>query len=289
MAKSMRQIAVAELDADDDPPPEKKRGRKVVLFDMPTHDDSDLEQDDDQQDDPPPRKSTKAKRVELVDVDLGGKKFKIDKNALAEIEKLRGDAGASKGLLEEVRALTENLKGSKPKGKKKEEEQADEGDDDVPEGAELEMFTDPKGFLKKFADKLRKKITKELTNNYRADQSSKDFWGSFYGEYPELKQYKKQVEAVLEDKMREIGNLSVEEGMKKLADYTRAELLKIAKQFGRAPTRKDHTEGGGSNRSQQDEEETDQEEEDDNIPKTLSALLKQRKKNRLRASQQTEE
>ncbi|MCI0526273.1 MAG: hypothetical protein L0Y56_02295 [Nitrospira sp.] len=270
-------------DEEEGEKPVKKRN-KIVAFDV-------NEEEDEEGEEPPVRKPTKARRVELVDIEIAGKKYKVDKEAVAAIAAL--GKGNDKAVLQELKAIQDEFKRSQQvKGKKKAAEEEEEEDDDLKD-ADVNLFSNTKDFLKNFRAKIKKEIMDDMKKEYIRDQNSKSSWSRFYEKNKDLKDEKEIVELVLAKSEKDIGGLPVEEGMKKLADLARKELLRITTKYGGSrKSESKHVEGEGHSRKAQiilDEGEESEEEESEGEEKTpafnsISALIKARRQSRMEAA-----
>jgi len=286
MAKnSMRALALKALnEAEEGEEEPVKKSKKGIVFDV----DEDEEDNFEAEEDEPPRKKIKAKRVELVDVKIGEKTYKVDKNAVTAIAAL-GD-GNNKAVLQEIKRLSDEVKKVTPKAPAKKQAEAE---DDGEEDPTIALFGDTKNYLKKLRAEIRQEVMAEVKAMSTANDTTKTFWTMFYDKHKDLRDDDDFVKLVLNRNQGDLGDLPVEEGMKKLADLTRKELLKVAKRYGgdRKPSKK-HTEGEGESRTIKvalsrgdDDEDDDDSEEGKSEPKinSISGFLKQRRSNRLNA------
>lgn len=242
--------------------------------------------DDDGDGSPPIKKSKKKVEVEFEEVTIGGKKFRVEKGGGEAINKLV-TGGQRKPVSEEarLRAMFEEYMGA-PKKPTKKKVASESDDDDEGDVDELEMFSDPKKFVKKLTENLTKQITQQIRGEYSADQGQKTFWANFYRRNDDLEEHDFIVRAVLNDNLNELKEVEVGEASKRLAELTRERLLEIAKKVTKGKSKKNgtHIEGSGSARQSRDDddevEDQDAADEAAGMPLTLGGMLKLRREQR---------
>lgn len=88
------------------------------------------------------------------------------------------------------------------------------------------IFEDTPNAIALLKEDIRKEITGELRGAYQKDMGEKEFWGDFYASNEDLKEDKDLVQATLATNMKALADLPVSEASKKLADLTRARILR---------------------------------------------------------------
>lgn len=156
-----------------------------------------------------------VKKSDLVSINIDGTDYQVDKNtaALFEAQKRTYDR--------ELGEVKKKIPAADPAPRKA----ADEDDSDYT----VKLFTDPKKFLEERDEKIVSRVRTELTQQYQADQSQKEFWSEFYRENPDLdiKKDHRVVGAVLAENYSSWSELPAAQARKKLADATRDTLLDI--------------------------------------------------------------
>jgi len=156
----------------------------------------------------------KVKKSDLVSITIDGTDYQVDKNtaALFEAQKRTYDRELGE-VKKKIPAVTTQ--------EKKKSEDDDDSDYTV------KLFTDPKKFLEERDEKIVSRVRTELTQQYQADQSQKEFWSEFYRENPDLdiKKDHRIVGAVLSENYSNWAELPAAQARKKLADATRDTLL----------------------------------------------------------------
>lgn len=144
-----------------------------------------------------------------------GKGGEEDKEGKGE-EDLRLQVARLQGELDVLKARPAPV----PQQEKKQEEPPKERD-----WEEL-IFKDTPNAIKLLKEDIRKEITSELRGAYQKDMGEKDFWNEFYAGNEDLKEDKDLVRATLGSNMVALQDLPVSEAAKKLADLTRARILR---------------------------------------------------------------
>lgn len=153
-----------------------------------------------------------------------------------ETDKDEGGDESEKGEEEEDKQEDEDLKSkiarlegeisvlksirTAPEPEKREEKKPE------PRDWEKLIFEDTPNAIALLKEDIRKEITTELRSEYRKDTGEKEFWGGFYSDHEDLKEDKDLVQATLASNMRALQDLPVSEAAKKLADLTRARILR---------------------------------------------------------------
>lgn len=269
---------------------------KVVTFDphngLPRRQQRQHQEEPDLDDDestPPSKPRKQQNQIEMEEVEIGGKKFYVQKGAG---DALKAQSKPKQTDEQRLRAMFEEFMGTQTKPKKK--QVRDEPDDEDDEDAELDalMFTDPAKYRKIMREQLRKDILKEVRSEYSADQGQKTFWRDFYDENDDLKEYDFIVRSTLQENMSDLKDMQTAEAAKKLAELSRDKLLKIAKKMGkgrRGSDESEHVEGGAPARRGRDSlpqelEDQDVADKKAGMPLTLGGMLKLRREERRKPS-----
>lgn len=284
-------MAKAPLEQDDDG---RQVRRPIVNFnpkivmhrerDEPQDDDDDVDNDELRRQAKPLKKAAKT---EFEEVEIGGKKYKMEKGA-AEALKAKPKKPPASDTQQIRQMLEEYTAKIAPKPKK----QVDDDDDDEDDRfSDTRLFTDTKGFVKDFKATLSKEILAAVGGAYNQDQSQKAFWSGFYSLNGDLADYDFIVKAVLEKNKKELAPMDVDEASERLAELAREQLMTIAKKVSKGGGKKNkfHVEGESTSRNEQRGGEDEDEEVDDDerdrkagVPMTMSAVLRMRKEKRQR-------
>jgi len=116
-------------------------------------------------------------------------------------------------------------------------EAAPEPEDEEPDWDEM-LFKDPKAALKLHGERVAKSVERNLTKKYETDQSNTRFWSTFYEAHPDLKDDHDLVLATLNKHFSEVGGMRTDLAQEKLADLTRARILKYSGKGGAVPSKK---------------------------------------------------
>lgn len=90
-----------------------------------------------------------------------------------------------------------------------------------------ELFTNPDEAIKRLRAEIKSEVKDEMTAQYNAVETQKEFWTSFYADNDDLKSEKLIVQAVLNRDMSKLKDLSIPEAAKKLAEATKKELMRL--------------------------------------------------------------
>ena len=97
-----------------------------------------------------------------------------------------------------------------------------------------DFYSDPMGMLRKFKDEAVRDATTISGQAYAADKAQNDFWTSFYGENPLLREEQMLVKMVLAQNAKSLRGLEKRAGRDKLAELVETEILRISnKHIGR--------------------------------------------------------
>lgn len=136
---------------------------------------------------------------------------------------------------------------------------------------DTELFSDPKGALKKYGAIVADQVERKLTSKYQSDRGTQRFWDDFYKENEDLKQDHDLVQATLAANMQDLANRPVPDAMKRLGELVRERILRYSR---KTPGRKARVEG---NEPPQPRPQTRQE---PNKVVTLGDILKARREAR---------
>ena len=288
---------------------DQKRGQRAAAQDDDQQDDRD-ERDvtlggpgDDDQDDsdrtrdtPPSRRNRQPARTdpdddqpEMVDVILGGKTYRMTKDAAAAVQNNTVDPAKHRKLEDQVAELM--------RGHKKITTPAKDDDSD-PDGLSVMLFTDTAKALKLIKKQAVEEAEQKVTGKYVQAESEKLFWQGFYKRYDHLEDAKWVVDDVFQQNLRALADTPVEEAAKKIAaladERIRSLVKRVATPSDRRPTARTQIEGGGdSDRSDRGRQPTGRQtpnrnqEDRDEGPKTLSDVLRVRAKARREAAGRT--
>jgi len=135
----------------------------------------------------------------------------------------------------ELRAQNEHLRRSIPPTQRQAEPAP--ADEEEPNWDEL-LFKDPKAAMKLHGERVAKEVKRDLTRQYESDQSNTRFWNSFYQNNPDLKDDHDLVTATLNKHFNDIGSMRSDLAQEKLADLTRARIMKYSGKSGVEPGKK---------------------------------------------------
>lgn len=108
------------------------------------------------------------------------------------------------------------------------------------------IFEDTDSAIALLKEDIRKEITGELRGAYQKDMGEKEFWNTFYVDNEDLKEDRDLVQATLGSNMTALQDLPVSEASKKLADLTRARILRYkGGAVEKKNTQKSRVEGSG--------------------------------------------
>lgn len=97
-------------------------------------------------------------------------------------------------------------------------------DDDMDD---LDIWSDPKGYIKKETERVRNEVKQELTEEQQRKEDEKEFWNLFYQKNEDLKGYELIVNAILSRDINEIAKMKVQDAITTLADRVRKEMLQL--------------------------------------------------------------
>lgn len=160
-------------------------------------------------------KAPKAGEKKTVKVNVGGVDHELDENVAAIVGALKKQ---NEDLYGYLRTMTQGTQG-KPAPK------ADDKDED--DEFETLLFTDPKAAVKKIRASIKAEVKQEMTGQYNAVESEKQFWTAFYDNNKDLKEHDFYVRAVLNREFAGWKDLPAVEAAQKLAETVKKELLKM--------------------------------------------------------------
>lgn len=204
-----------------------------------------------------------AKSDGPVEIEIGGKKYKVDSETAAAYQ------AEVKRLSTPTRERVEVIRDRPVEAK------APEKPSIYDRGAK-EIFTNPKQFLTEFASEIRKEVMQEVGGRYTQDQGIRQFWSDFYSDNPDLKKADSLVQATLNEHVNELADLPTKQAAKKLAELSHERIMGIATSFGfeaKKTTKKDNRAGvetasGGERRGAVVTE--------DNKVKSISSIIRER-------------
>lgn len=196
-----------------------------------------------------------------VEVEIGGKTVKVDKDTAAAIDAFKKsvtDAGvATKTQIDQLAAQVAALQPKPAAGEKK---GTDYGN---------LIFTDPDKAVQLMKDEIRAELNGQLAST----NAQQEFWAEFYRENPDLKDADWLVKSVLAREFKNLEKLQVPEAIKKLSETVKGDILKLSKK----ETKKDPKATlEGSNESTREKSKDDNAESKDS-PSSISDVLKARK------------
>jgi hypothetical protein len=136
------------------------------------------------------------------------------------------------------------------------------------------MFKDPAKYHELLTQSITNNIESKLTNKYQQAEGEKDFWNGFYKDNDDLKDDRFLVDAVLKANMNELAPMTVKEAGKRLAELTRAEIMRYT--GNKLPSNKKKAVTEGSQPPSPGKKEPEKEK-----VTTLSDLIKARRAKRM--------
>lgn len=118
----------------------------------------------------PARKEAKIK--------IGTREFDNQEEAFAYAQELELKSVADDAFRQGIEVATKGSKGNT--------EAAPPPPEDDLEGFETEYFEDPKGFLKKYGEKIAEKVTRQLHQQNETRSKNEQTWSKFKATYPDL-------------------------------------------------------------------------------------------------------
>lgn len=151
-----------------------------------------------------------------VEVELGGKKFKVAPELAEVIKAMRTPPEP---------APQQQIVYAQPP--------AQQPPSDPLDGLEQLWYTRPREAYQF----LEERITNKVRQEYTAERNRERTWESFYSKHPDLKPWTHFVQAAYAKNVTMLGNMTVEKGLDRLAELTREELLAATSGFRHnAPT-----------------------------------------------------
>lgn len=166
---------------------------------------------------PPPQE-------QLVEVEIGAKRVKLDKSAAEAFSAFRDQYKQDLEARDrEIRSLRVPRETEKPN---KEE-------DFYTPDLDQRFFEKPSQYLRQVEERAYTRAKNDLTNEYQKATAEQQFWSDFYGENSALDRGKDHwvTKAVLAERQAELAPLPVPEAKKRLAQYTTERLLDIHKRY----------------------------------------------------------
>lgn len=164
-------------------------------------------------DTPPSPKSKKDDAPPRVKVKIGDQELETDPGSAAAINSLMQ---MNAQMLAQIQAGYRAPSGSQP------EKKADAYD------YETGLFTEPAVALKRLREEIKTEIKNEMTGQYNAAESKKEFWNGFYTANPELKDNKLIVDAVVQRDWNKLSVMPVADADKAIATAAKKEIMRLS-------------------------------------------------------------
>lgn len=139
----------------------------------------------------------------------------------AELETDPGSAAALNALMQMNAQLQAQMNGFRtltPEPKKAATEEYD---------YETGLFTEPKVALARLRQEIKNEIKTEMTGQYQAAETKKEFWSSFYTENADLKDNKLIVDAIVTRDWAKLSNLTPENAAKEISKAAKKEIMRL--------------------------------------------------------------
>lgn len=148
---------------------------------------------------------------------IGDKEFKTYDEAFAYANSLEA-RGETEKLIND--AYRQGIKDAALRGEFSQSvtQEASVKDEDDPE-FETKFFSNPKQFLKKYAEDVRKTAREETLEAIRAEQAEANAWSEFYSKYPDLEGFDDDCKGVLARERDAIQVIAKAQGKEKAMDY----------------------------------------------------------------------
>lgn len=158
----------------------------------------------------------------MKEVEIGGQKFMVPEAMAGAIEaqnaSLRQEMESVKvSAQRQVESTLEQVKQMQQQPEPLPPSSDDDGD----------FWDKPTDYVTKIAKQAAADAKREMEEKYRAEQTEKEFWSSFYIENADLKEFDYLVKAVARDNVTELAKLSIQGAKQELAEKSRKELLKF--------------------------------------------------------------
>lgn len=138
---------------------------------------------------------------------------------------------------------------------------------------EKELFANPNATIKKIMELSGKAVEDRLRAEYQRDRGTTEFWNEFYRRHADLRDDHDLVEMTLKSHLSELSDLPVDKGHERLAELTRARIMRY---IGAARGgRKASAEGAGPSSSKRAPKEPEEEK-----IRSISDILRERKRKR---------
>lgn len=172
-----------------------------------------------------PGKANPPPAPEVVELEVGGKKFKLEKSAAEAF------SAYQEQHQRDLEARDREIRSLKAPPPPKQEDEFYTSDLDT------KFFEKPSTYLKQVEDRAYKRAKEDLTTAYQTASAEQRFWDDFYLENPALDRRKDDwvTRAVLTERTQELAPLPVPEAKKRLAQYTTERLLDIHKRYTPKP------------------------------------------------------
>ena len=168
-----------------------------------------------------------AQPPELVEVDINGTKYQVDKGTADAISAQQKTNAAA---ITEAAAIPEPTPAPAPPLPSNPTPVAAPADGYTVIAEQF--FTDTPGAIKAIEKLVSDKVSAGLAEAYTADQSQRDFWLKFYETSPDLKGEETLVQAAMNSNWAGLKKLNTAKAIEKLSDLTRKEITRIARKAG---------------------------------------------------------
>lgn len=160
-------------------------------------------------------------------------------------------------------------------------------DDDDDDDINTKIFENPKEALNKLLGKFEKKVAAMIAESsgkveakHMAASQEKQFWETFYGDNPELKDHDFIVKALLQRDFAKLASKTVDEAIKHIATEAKKLLLKSGVVVAKGGAKSEEVEGAGGRPGAGAKPGKEADTEVKVEPETLSGFLKQRREAR---------
>lgn len=169
-----------------------------------------------------------ATSEEVVDVEVGGRKYSVPKAIAEHYTAQQNDFNSRFDRIEQgLQALRQPAPTTKPRQQPSSQTAPDPDDEFGDIDFDTLILTDPKKAFKLVKERTKKEVAEQMRGEYTAEQSRQQFWNDFYENNKDLAKHKKLVDMVLNANFNEIGVLKAPDAAKKIAEYTRQEIVAI--------------------------------------------------------------
>lgn len=93
---------------------------------------------------------------------------------------------------------------------------------------ETGLFTEPAVALKRLREEIKSEVKAEMTGQYNAAETKKEFWSSFYTANTDLKDEKLIVDAIVQRDWNKLSSMSIEDASKAIATAAKKEIMRLS-------------------------------------------------------------